>query len=90
MAIGQLLLTYPSRHTRILPLPNPYLHGAVAAGIAIQIGASVLPWTATLLGGAMLPWPLWLMIAAGALLTLGLAETLARWVWRPATDRREP
>jgi Ca2+-transporting ATPase len=90
MAIGQLLLTYPSRHTRILPLPNPYLHGAVAAGIAIQIGTSVLPWTATLLGGAMVPWPLWLMIAAGALLTLGLAETLARWVWRPATDRREP
>jgi Ca2+-transporting ATPase len=90
MAIGQLLLTYPSRHTRIRPLPNPYLHGAVAAGIAIQVGASVLPWTATLLGGAMVPWPLWLMIATGALLTLGLAETLARWVWRPATDRREP
>jgi Ca2+-transporting ATPase len=90
MAIGQLLLTYPSRHTRIQPLPNPYLHGAVAAGIAIQIGASVLPWTATLLGGATVPWPLWLMIATGALLTLGLAETLARWVWRPATDRRKP
>ena len=87
MAIGQLLLTYPSRHTWILPLPNRYLHGAVAAGIAIQLGASVLPWSSTLLGGASLPWPLWLMVTAGALLTLGMTETLARWTWRRTTSQ---
>ena len=32
MAIGQLLLTYPSRHTWVNPLPNAYLHAAVAGG----------------------------------------------------------
>jgi len=35
MAVGQLFLTYPSRHTWRRPLPNPYFHAAVIAGVAI-------------------------------------------------------
>ena len=34
MAIGQLFFIYPARHTWVRPLPNPYVHAAVAAGIA--------------------------------------------------------
>ena len=45
MAIGQLLLTYPSRHTWTRPLSNPYLHVAVVIGISLQIGAASLPVT---------------------------------------------
>ena len=41
MAIGQLFLTYPSRHTWTYPLPNRYLHVAVALGIAIRAMAAV-------------------------------------------------
>jgi P-type Ca2+ transporter type 2C len=83
MAIGQLLLTYPARHTATLPLANPYLHAAVGAGILIQIAAAALPWTASLLGNAAVPIELWALVGAGAAANLVLAELLARQVWRP-------
>ena len=43
MAVGQLLLTYPSRHTWMRPLPNRYLHAAVIVGVTIQVAAASLP-----------------------------------------------
>src|SRR3989304_851965 len=60
MAVGQLLLTYPSRHTWTRPLSNIYLHAAVVAGVVIQLAAASLPLSADLLGDARLPpqrWP---------------------------------
>src|SRR5688572_6813206 len=65
MAIGQLLLTYPSRHTWTRPLPNPSLHGAVVTGIGIQIAATMTPVTAGLLGNARIPLELWTVVFAG-------------------------
>ena len=47
MAIGQLFLTYPSRHTWLRPLANPYLHAAVAGGVAIQFVAASLQLVGT-------------------------------------------
>jgi Ca2+-transporting ATPase len=82
MAIGQLLLTYPSRHTWTNPLPNPYLHAAVLGGIAIQLGAAAFPPVARLLGTANLPLPLWGVVAGAALLSWVLAEAWSRLVWR--------
>jgi Ca2+-transporting ATPase len=82
MAVGQLFLTYPARHTGMRPLPNPYLHAAVAAGIALQIGAASLPLTAGLLGNAGLPVALWVFVFTGALLAWLLAEAISRFVWR--------
>jgi Ca2+-transporting ATPase len=82
MAIGQLLLTYPARHTSTLPLANPYLHGAVAGGIVIQASAAAVPWTAGLLGNAALPVELWALVGAAAIGNLALAELLSRFVWR--------
>ncbi|HXW05790.1 MAG TPA: HAD-IC family P-type ATPase [Vicinamibacterales bacterium] len=82
MAIGQLLLTYPSRHTWMRPLPNRYLHGAVVAGIVVQIGAASLPFTAGLLGNAAIPIELWAVVFGAALLAWGLAELGSRFVWR--------
>ena len=82
MAIGQLLLTYPCRHTWVRPLPNVYLHLAVATGVAIQLGAAVLPFTSRLLGGVALPLQLWGVVFGGAVLAWALAEALSRIVWR--------
>jgi Ca2+-transporting ATPase len=82
MAIGQLLLTYPSRHTATRPLTNPYLHAAVVAGMGVQVAAASLPLTAGLLGNARLPIELWGFVFAGALLAWALAEMISRLVWR--------
>jgi Ca2+-transporting ATPase len=82
MAIGQLVLTYPSRRTGTRPLANPYLHAAVAAGLAVQVGAASLPLTANLLGNAQLPIELWGVVLVCALVSWALAEAIARLVWR--------
>jgi Ca2+-transporting ATPase len=82
MAVGQLLLTYPSRHTWMRPLPNPYLHAAVIAGVGVQLAAASLPFTSELLGNAAIPVELWGVVFGGALLAWGLAEVFARLAWR--------
>jgi Ca2+-transporting ATPase len=81
MAIGQLFLTYPSRHTWMRPLPNAYLHAAVVGGIAIQVIAALSPAVSGLLGHAAIPVELWPIVLAGALVSWGLAEALSRLVW---------
>ncbi len=82
MAVGQLFLTYPSRHTWTHPLPNRYLHAAVLGGIAIQVAAAWLPLTSRLLGNASLPAALWLVVFGAASLSWALAEVISRLVWR--------
>ncbi|MBP7779512.1 MAG: HAD-IC family P-type ATPase [Acidobacteria bacterium] len=82
MAVGQLFLTYPSRHTWTYPLPNRYLNAAVLGGIAIQMAASWLPVTSNLLGNASIPWTLWLVVFGTAALSWSLAEAVSRAVWR--------
>jgi hypothetical protein len=89
MAVGQLVLTYPSRHTWTRPLPNRYLHAAVAAGILIQIAASWLPFTAALLGDAGLPLELWALVFAAAGASWSLAELSSRVVWRDRGSRKD-
>jgi len=82
MAVGQLFLTYPSRHTWIYPLPNRYLHAAVLGGVAIQLAAAWLPLTSRLLGNAAIPAELWAVVFGTATLSWGLAEGISRVVWR--------
>jgi Ca2+-transporting ATPase len=82
MAVGQLLLTYPSRHTWIRPLHNPLLHAAVVIGIGVQVAAASFPVTAGLLGQAAIPGELWVLVVAAALAAWGLSEGIARFVWR--------
>jgi P-type Ca2+ transporter type 2C len=86
MAVGQLLLTYPSRHTWMRPLPNPYLHAAVLGGIGLQFMAASVPGVSSLLGNAAIPLELWGVVFAGALISWGFAETISRLVWRDATE----
>ena len=81
MAIGQLFLTYPSRHTWARPLTNPYLHAAVLSGVLLQLAAAS-PLLSRLLGEAGVPLELWLVIFGTAFLAWGLAEVVSRWVWR--------
>jgi Ca2+-transporting ATPase len=88
MAIGQLLLTYPSRHTGTRPLANPYLHAAVFIGIGVQVVAASLPLTASLLGNARLPVVLWVFVFAAALLAWASAEAISRLVWRTSSVQK--
>ena len=82
MAVGQLFLTYPSRHTSVRPLPNVYLHVAVLGGVALQFGAASVPVVAELLGHAAIPIELWAVVLAAALGSWGMAELVSRFVWR--------
>jgi Ca2+-transporting ATPase len=91
MAIGQLLLTYPSRHTWMRPLANPYLHAAVVGGVAIQFAAASVPVVSNMLGSAAIPVELWAVVFAGAFVAWGLSEVIARFVWRSGeTPERTP
>jgi Ca2+-transporting ATPase len=78
MAVGQLLLTYPSRRTAARPPRNLYLHAAVVAGIGIQIAAGSVPFTAELLGNASIPIELWALVFGTAGLSWALATVLSR------------
>ena len=90
MAVGQLFLTYPSRHTRTRPLTNKYLHAAVISGIGIQFAAASVPFVSNLLGNAAVPMELWGVVFAAAFLSWGLAELIARWLWRKPTSPQPP
>jgi Cation transporting ATPase, C-terminus len=84
MAVGQLVLTYPSRHTWTRPLLNGYLHAAVVGGAAIQIVAAWMPFVSNLLGNASIPGELWIVVLGGALCAWAAAETLSRLIWSDA------
>jgi Ca2+-transporting ATPase len=87
MAIGQLLLTYPARHTWTRPLPNRYLHAAVIGGIVVQLVAGFSPTVASVLGGAGLPLVLWVVVFVAAGVSWLVAELWSQVLWRNA--RRE-
>jgi len=82
MAIGQLLLTYPSRHTWVRPETNGYLLAAVLGGVAIQFAAASLPFVSSLLGNATIPVELWVVVFSTAFVSWGIAEVTSRVVWR--------
>ena len=86
MAVGQLFLTYPSRHTWMRPLSNPYLHAAVVGGVGIQLAAASVPFVSNLLGSAAIPAELWALVFVAALVSWGLAELVSRLVWRQAAQ----
>ncbi|HXH07615.1 MAG TPA: HAD-IC family P-type ATPase [Vicinamibacterales bacterium] len=87
MAVGQLFLTYPARHTAVRPLPNRYLHTAVVGGLGLQLAASSVPALAALLGHAFIPAELWGLVFVCALISWTLAEAMTRIVWRNGTRR---
>jgi Ca2+-transporting ATPase len=82
MAVGQLFLTFPARHTSMRPLPNAYLHAAVIIGVGLQFVAASLPLTSDLLGNAAIPMELWVLVFGAALVAWALAEGSARFAWR--------
>ena len=84
MAIGQLLLTYPARHTSMRPLANPYLHAAVAGGVVIQLGAGAMPVVSQMLGSPAIPLELWAVVGGAALAAWAGSEVITRIVWRHA------
>ncbi|GGN00582.1 haloacid dehalogenase [Thermus composti] len=85
MAVGQLFFAYAARHTHLMPLPNPYLHGAVALGVLAQVGLGA--WVPGVLEAVPLPWPVWSLVLGAALGAWGLAEAVDRIVWRKEVRR---
>lgn len=81
MAVGQLFLTYPSRHPWMHPLSNPYLHAAVVGGWAFRSPRRRCRLFSNLLGSA-LPVELWTVVFVAAFGSWGLAELMSRLVWR--------
>jgi hypothetical protein len=82
MAIGQLLVTYSSRHPWARPLSNVYLHAAVLGGICIQLTAAWLSYSAGLLGNASIPIELWGPVFGGAFLVWDPATVASRFTWQ--------
>ncbi len=85
MTLGQLFFAYAARHTHLIPLPNPYLHGAVALGILIQILLGNLApgvWEAV-----RVPAWIWGLVLVLALLAWLMAEGVDRLVWRKEARR---
>jgi Ca2+-transporting ATPase len=78
--MGQLFFAYAARHTHLVPLPNAYLHGAVALGLLAQLLVGVFlpqPFEAV-----PLPPGVWGLVLGLALLAWLLAEAVDRIVWR--------
>jgi P-type Ca2+ transporter type 2C len=82
LAIKQLFLTYPSRHTFTRPLANPILMWVVLLGIALQLFVGFLPATARALGAVVLPFELWGLVLLASLSVWGLAEAVNRLIWQ--------
>jgi P-type Ca2+ transporter type 2C len=89
LAIKQLVLTYPSRHTFTGPLKNTILLWVILLGLCLQLFVGFLPAAARALGTVVLPLELWGLVTAASLLVWGLAETVNRLIWRehPASLR---
>ncbi len=82
LAIKQLFLTYPSRHTATRPRNNVILIWVVLIGVGFQILIGHLSVATTALGAVLLPLELWGLVLAASLLVWGLAEGLNRVIWR--------
>ncbi|MGQ9510706.1 MAG: cation transporting ATPase C-terminal domain-containing protein, partial [Thermaceae bacterium] len=80
MAVGQLFFAYAARHTTFYPLPNPYLHAAVALGILVQLGVGV--GVPQLVEVVPLGLDLWILILTFSVGVWLLAEGIGRLVWR--------
>ena len=84
MAVGQLWLVYPSRHSWTHPRTNPNLHLAVGLGIVAQSVAAGLPALSDMLGLVELPVELWVVVFGGAFLAWMIAQATTRLVWAHA------
>jgi Ca2+-transporting ATPase len=84
MAVGQLLLAYPSHRTVRGTPGNRYLHAAVAIGLLVQAAVATVPAAGELLGTVAIPAPLWGLVAGAAIAAWLLAEGAARFAGGPA------
>ncbi len=82
MAAGQLLFAYPARHTDLFPAPNRALHLAVGVSFVAQLTVVSVPHLMQAFGTVSLGPLALLWVAASAVLAWGLAEGVARVLWR--------
>lgn len=81
LAAGQLLFTYPARHTDVHPPPNWVLHATVALSVAVQPLTVLVPGLRPVFGTVPLPVSVWAWLAASLAVSWGAAWIVGRWVW---------
>jgi Ca2+-transporting ATPase len=79
-ALAQLLFAYPSRRLEARPLPNPLLHVAIVASVALQLACVALPGMRLTLGLVPLDGALWALVGLAVALTWAGAEATLRFV----------
>jgi Ca2+-transporting ATPase len=79
-ALAQLLFAYPARRLDARPLPNPLLHVAIVASVALQLACLLLPGMRLALGLVALEGPVWALVGLAVALTWASAEATLRLV----------
>ena len=79
-ALAQLLFAYPARRLDARPLPNPLLHVAIVASVALQLACVTLPGMRLALGLVPLEGALWALVGLAVTLTWAGAEATLRFV----------
>jgi Ca2+-transporting ATPase len=87
LAAGQLLFTYPARHTDLRPPPNPAVHLAVAVGFAAQVIVVSIPALMEAFETVPLPFAAWIWVGASVVVSWGLAELVSHLIWWPPPSR---
>ena len=78
-SIMQLVFVYPSRRIGLVPLPNVWIHLAVALGLVLQIATVTLLPLRTLLGLVPVGTTHVVAVTLAVLLTWAIAEFAWRW-----------
>jgi Ca2+-transporting ATPase len=79
-ALAQLLFVYPARRLDVEPLPNRWLHAAVAVSIVLLLACMALPFVREALGLVPLAGGVWALVGAAVALTWAGAEATLRLV----------
>jgi Ca2+-transporting ATPase len=77
-ALAQLLFAYPARRVASQPLPNPLLHLAIGASVALQLACVALPGLREVLGLVPLEAAAWGSVGLAVALTWAGAELVLR------------
>ena len=85
-SVLQLVFAYPSRRVFSTPLPNVWLHLAVALGVALQLLTVLLPPLRALLGLVPISAGILVAILIAAMLTWIVAEWASRLVQAPPSS----
>lgn len=90
LTAGQLMYTYPARHTYLRPKPNPFVHWAVAGSLVLQVGVATIPALMVTFHTVAIPLRNWFLVGAAVVAVYALAELTNRVIWGREGPRGAP